>query len=204
MTKEQFIEIVQGVLTSGDANPDLIEKYHTGRINLIASMAFSAAIYQVFYRQLDEKDLYARDYVAEVKYDEEFDEYYSDLPIVVIQLPRNSGVHKISPLREPMSFVPINSLAEDVFSQLEVGQTISDPSYYLRSKKVVYQYYDWKQKLVKKVRMRLVPPLEDYADDDEITIPAGKEDMILQFTTQILSGQLPTDNTPNQDDKQIQ
>lgn len=203
MKKEQFIEIVKGMLTGGDDSPDLQEKYHESRINLVASMAFNAAIYQVFYRQLDEKDLYTRDHSVEVKFDETFEEYYSDLPSSVVQLPNNSGIHKISPLKEKWSFNPINRLSEDVFDQLEVGKLDQNPSYYFNNTRVVYQYYDWKNCHIKRVRMAIVPPLEDYKDEDEMVIPAGKEDLLLQFVKQHLGNQLPADTSPNLNEKQI-
>lgn len=197
MKKNEFIEIVKGILTSGDDNPDLQEKYHENRINLVASLAFSNAIYEVFRNQLDEKDLYTRDYTVDVLYDETYDEYYSTLPATVMQLPMNAGIHKISPVKEKWSFNPINRLSEDVFAELEVGQVDKNPSYYLTSTRVTYQYYDWKNKHIQKVRMSLVPPLDEYADEDDLIIPAGKEDLLLSFTVQTLSQQLPEDDSPN-------
>lgn len=203
MRKDQFIEIVKGILTSGDDSPDLQEKYHEARINLVASMAFSSAIYEVFRRKLDEKDLYTRDHDVDVLYDEVHDEYYSNLPSAIMQLPNNSGIHKISPIKEKWSFNPINRLSEDVFDELEVGSLDQNPSYYFTIERVVYQYYDWKQKHIQRVRMSVVPPLDAYQDSDTLVIPAGKEDLILQFTKEHLGNQLPADDSPNLNEAQV-
>ena len=204
MKKNQFIEIVKGILTGGDPNPDLQEKYHESRIELVASMAFSNALYEVFRLQLDEKDLYTKDFVLDVQYDEQFEEYYSILPTAIMQLPDNSGIHEISPIKGGRSFEPTNRLSNNVFQDLEVGKIDQIPTYYPTSgRKIVYQYYDWKNKHIKKVRAAVVLGLEFYDSTDDLIIPAGKEDVIMQFVTQTLSNQLPTDDSPNLDDKQV-
>ena len=202
MTKEQFIELVKGKLTSADPNPDIEEKYDARRIELFISLAFNDVIYQVFARNLDEKDLYARSYTVDVEYDETYDQYYSDLPALVIQLPMNAGIHKISPLKEPWSFLPINQLSEDVFTELEVNQVCQDPSYYFNTTRVFYQYYDWKNCHIKQVEMDLIISFESYADTDIVIIPAGKESTVVEMVTQMLSQQLTADHTKNLNDTQ--
>ena len=100
MTKEQFIELVKGKLTSADPNPDTQEKYHEARIELFISLAMNDIIYQVFYRNMDDKDLYVKTYTVDVEFDETYQQYFSDLPSNVIQLPNNAGIHKISPVQQ--------------------------------------------------------------------------------------------------------
>lgn len=202
MTKEQFIELVKGKLTSADPNPDIEEKYHSKRIELFISLAFNDVIYQVFARNLDEKDLYARSYTVDVLYDETYDQYYSTLPALVIQLPMNTGVHKISPLQESWSFLPINQLQEDVFSELEVNTICKDPSYYFNTNRVFYQYYDWKNQHIRQVKMDLIISFESYANTDIVVIPAGKESTIVDLVTQMMSQQLTADHTKNLNDTQ--
>jgi hypothetical protein len=202
MKKNQFIEIVKGILTGGDDSPDLQEKYHEARINLVASMAFNNIIYETFRLRLDEKDLYVRDFTVDVELNTDYDEYYALLPSPVVQLPRNSGIHKISPLKEKWSFNPIVRLAEDIFDELEVNDIDENPSYYLGSDRVVFQFFNWKQEHTKKVRMALVLPFESYKDTDEVVIPAGKEDLILQFVTQYMSKQNQGDDAPNLNETQ--
>lgn len=203
MKKIEFIELVQHILTNGDMNPDLETKYHEGVVNLLASMAFSNAIYEVFRRQLDEKDLYTRRYQVTVLYDETTDEYYSELPALVMQLPMNSGIHKISPITERWSFNQINQQSEDVFDLLEVGQLVQDPSFWFDSTRIHYQYYNWKNQQIQKAHAWLVIPLEAYADEEQLVIPAGKEDLILQFVKDHLAQQLPGDDSQNLDEKQL-
>ncbi len=203
MTKEQYIEIVKGILTSADPNPDVEEKYHEARIELFISMAFNDIIYQVFARNLDETDLYVRTYTVDVEFDTIYGQYFADLPARVLQLPRNMGIHKISPVRENWSFVPINQLSEEVFNELEVNNHCTEPSYFYTPKRVFFQNYDWKNRHIKKLRLDIVIPFEEYDDKDEIVIPAGKESTILGFVTQMLGQQLPADHTTNINDTQV-
>ena len=203
MTKEQFIELIKGKLTGGNANPDLTEKYHEARIELFISLAFNDVIYQVFAQNLDDKDLYVRTYTVDVALDETYDQYYATLPANVIQLPNNSGIHKISPLKENWSFVPINQLSEEIFIELEVHKACQEPSYYFNNEKVFFQYYDWKNKHVKQVRIDMIIPFEDYADTDNVVVPAGKESAITDAVFKMMGEQLPTDHTNNLNDTQV-
>jgi hypothetical protein len=203
MTKEQFIELIKGKLTGGNSNPDLSEKYHEGRIELFIGLAFNDVIYQVFARNLDDKDLYVRAFTADVILDEQFDQYYAVLPAKVIQLPNNSGIHKVSPVKENWSFVPINQLSEEIFSELEVHNACKEPSYYFSAEKIFFQYYDWKNKHLKKVRLDIIIPFEEYADTDTVVVPAGKESAIIDNVFKMMSEQLPVDHTNNLNDTQV-
>ena len=202
MTKAQFIELIKGQLTSGDPSPDLHEKYHEKRIELFISMAFNDVIYQVFANNLDEKDLYVRTYSVDVQLDTTYDQYYATLPAQVLQLPKNSGIHKVSPVKENWSFVPINQLSEETFSELEVNKACREPSYYFSANRIYFQFYDWKQKMLKKARIDMVIPFEDYADTDQVLVPAGKESTILETVYALMGQQLTADHTQNLNDTQ--
>lgn len=203
MTKEQYIELIKGRLTSANANPDLTEKYHEARIELFINMAFNDIIYQVFVNNLDEKDLYVRTYTVDVNVDENCKQYSIDLPVNILQLPNNSGIHKISPVGENWSFNPITQLSEDVFSELEVNKVCKTPSYYFNTKKVFFQYYDWKNQHIKQVRLDVVLPFEEYADDDQVVIPAGKEAIVFDNVFQMMANQLTADHTNNLNELQV-
>ena len=203
MKKGAFLELVQRFLTGGDLSPDLDEKYDTRIIEATITTAYANAMYQFSQLHVPELDLYTKRYIVDVNYDEEVDEYYSELPSPVAQMRMNTGIHKISPVKERWSFNPISQLSEDVFGALEVGRLAKDPSYYFDSTRVYYQYYDWKHKHIQKVRMFIIPPFDSYSDDDELLIPAGKEDMILQFVSQYLGSQGMSDDSPNLDEKQM-
>ncbi len=202
MTKEQFIELIKGQLTSADPNPDIHEKYHEKRIELFVSMAFNDIIYQVFANDMDDKDLYLRTYTVDVEFDTVYDQYFAEIPVQIIQLPKNLGIHKVSPVKQNWSFVPINQLSEEVFSELEVGTACQEHSYYYTANKIFFQFYDWKGEKINKVRLDVIIPFEEYADTDQLFIPAGKEEMILETVFSMMGVQRTADHTQNLNDTQ--
>lgn len=205
MTKDQFIEIIKGRLTGGVSSPDLDEKYHPRRIELLASMAFKEAVYSAFNKRMDEKDLYTRRYKVSISKEEEEEggEYFSTLPVGIMELPDNAGVHKISSLDGVLSFHPVPRLADDVFSNLEVVKVDPSPSYHMEYNKIVYRFNDWKHFKLKNVFMWLVLPLESYEGTDELVIPAGRESLIMNFVFESLGKQLPADDIPNLKEEQL-
>jgi len=206
MTREQLIELVQRRLEGGNLHPDLKGKYHPEVVALHVGMAYNQIIYDVYVTNKDDMvslDPYTVTYKdVAVACDEDTDTWYSLYPASIAVLPDiQSGVRFISPMRDNEStiFVPSERDSWDVFAGLEVGLIDHSIGYSVMPDRVEYHKNPNEIALVK---MGLVVSFDAYGDTDEVKMPFGKDEMILQLVLQSLTGQPAEHQSNDNNDKQ--
>ena len=181
MSKKELIELILDRLSGGDAPQEVRGRYHPEIISKHIGMA-----YRTLVSYTDNLDSYSKSYITSVSLDIEREQYYSDLTASIVILPENAGIKQISPVKDQAtSFIPIGLASYPVFSELEVSKVDDVPAFSLEGSKV---YYTWMKEDITSVLMKLVVEFDEYDDDDDINILAGKEENIFQIVVNNLMG----------------
>ena len=209
MKKKAFIELIQTQVAGGAVPADLESRLHPLVIGAMVDVVYESIIYKISgnalrYRDWGQLDQYCRPYknVAILK-DEDRNEWYSILPASVIQLPRNRGIHQISPMKDQVNkFKYSDNNSVDIWDELEAQKVVDYTSFYVESNRVYYRKFD-ENYVLPGLLFKLLTPLSEFDDDDEIGIPGEKSIDIFTFVTELLTKRAPETNTNENDSKQI-
>jgi len=200
MTKEVLTKLVIRFLTGGDNVADTLSKYHPAEVEKYIEMAFNSVIYQIClnaisYNDFGQLDAYCKSFSnVPVICDELRDEYYSILPVSIINLPKNRGIRFISPMKDQRNqFVDRENNASDIYDELEVGMMPDMITYYRENVKLFYDNRMTQELAENGVLQKLIPAYSEWSDEDELPIPGGKDMDIVRTVIELLS------KKPNED-----
>jgi hypothetical protein len=177
MTKDEWIGLIQNRFP--DVHGRIIE-LHIGR-------AINTIIYEVFRQDMTNLDLYARPYTVSVQKDEDSGIYYSILPSAIVQLPDcMEGVRRIYLAKgsKVSKFIPIPRDSWDVFNNSDVSKVSPLIGYSVQPTKVMYM----NNPDTDTVCMDLVIPFENYDYDDQVHIPSGQDERLIQLVETFING----------------
>ena len=209
MKKIELIELVQDFLAGGDAPNEIRGRYHQKVIEKYISMAYNDIVYAVYkdakrYHQFDLLDVFTEPYFVDVQYDSDRAEYYSVLPVAIMQIPDQSAIRQISPTQDQsFSFSYIKNTDKPIWGVLEAGSLAKDvPDYYVEHLKVFYSNFD-RYKDITRVLMKLIVPFNDMDWNSEVPVAAGKEMMIFEMVAKLLLQKPPDDDINDNSDIQV-
>jgi len=190
MTKKEFIDLIKRRLASGNLSPDQEGSYHDNEIAHFIERGMDRIFYQA--GNAKELDKYSKAYKnIDVEYDSDLDLYYSVLPESIVQIDGVQGIRSVSLMKDQsFSFVHVTQQSMRAFLRLDSGRIGKRPWMFYDGGRL---YYGRMKKDIKKVLMRLVIPFTRFEDDDEVFVPAGMSDTIIQFVLQIMTGQINED-----------
>lgn len=206
MKKIEIIDVLKHNLAGGDCPQELIGKYHPEILSKHIEMAWNYLIKTVAYReaeQLDDwglLDAFTKTYVpVEVKFDEVRNERYSNLPVSIVDLPRNRGIRFISDIHNQSNqYLYRDNNSVDIYSNLDVSKVIPTPRYYREGDKV---FYSGLSSLIPNVLQKLIPNFSSLDDDDEVPIPSAYNklifDLVYQQMMNLRPEKLSNDNNSN-------
>jgi hypothetical protein len=224
MKKQNVVDLVVDFLAGGQPD-DMIGQYHPAIIKKYLENAFNQVVYQVWlnckrfsdYSQLDAWTYSYDDriLISPVIAGDRVSGYVR-LPYPPMQLPDNMGIRQVSIHRnENIVFAYLDNNAVAIFNELEVSSIDATPtfrlemnnsgvgsdSHILRLAKIplsVYNTYsalDWG---VLGIAVKMVVPLDQIGDYDDIAMPAGQEDNLVKQTVEFLRNKPPQDTAPDQ------
>ena len=196
MTKGQWVELVNRRFDNR-WHPKYIEFYLARVLNELLFSAFSVNNY-VYYDQFVK--VY---YDVDVTYNSEHKEYYITLPEEIVQVPGISGgVRSIEPNSGELDimFVPVTINQAKVYKGLEAGQHNSTIFYTVQNSKIEF-IWDMRMASIKKLKLRLCIPLNKYDDDDNINIPLGLEQTLIEKTVSAIQNKPPDDLVNDSNEK---
>lgn len=205
ITKAELVELIRRRLvgqisneSEGSFDEPLIAKY-LGR-------AFNMVLWEVFRGGVHNLDNYNKRYTGvAVAYNSTKDRYFSTLPADIVQLPRvGSGVLKIqTQTGTTAKFIPISSQEVEFIDGQEVDLISNNIRYVIRGKEV--EYFGMTSAIASVgVDMDLVIPIDEYDWDDDVMIPSGQDQRLIEITVAFATGQ-PVDDqiNNNQQDNRI-
>jgi len=152
--------------------------------------AFNSLLLEVFRANLSNFDPYTKEYTeVDIEQDSKTNVYYSELPAPVIQLPRiGDGIMHIAGMTSSsVEYVPMTNGQLKLIDGLEVDQIDDVIGYVFKNGRI--EYYGMSATIVSgQVRMLLVIPFEEYAEDDYVQIPTGSDDMLIKKVLELIMG----------------
>lgn len=203
MNKLEYIDFYKQRL------PDTpVEGWDEDYIAFAIGMAFNQIIYDTFRKDLSNLDLYTKTYSADISQDSTTNIYYSQFPVNgIAQLPDPAeGIRRIMRGKaskidqiDGIEFVPIKGNMHLVYDEDEIRQISNAIGYKVMNGRVEYR---WMKPEVAEagVRMDVVRTIDTYGDYEQVHIPSGKDQLILEIVLKMLSGQpyddIVNDNNP--------
>jgi hypothetical protein len=160
----------------------------------LVGRGFNQIIYEVFRQDMSNLDLYCRTFPnVEILFDEETNQWYSNLPEQIVQLPDQAeGVRWILPMKGRVNmFVPVTKEGWNVHDDMPVTPYDTSVSYSPTNRRVEYD----REPPVKTVKMGLVIPIEKYGANEEINIPAGQDVRLLEVVDMYIQNPPPVDKS---------
>lgn len=223
MKKINLVELVADHLAS-DMPDDMISQFHPEIIKSALNVAYNQAVYLTWmngkkfsdYSQLDAWTRTYRIALTELVVTATAVSGNLRLPYPPMQLPNNMGIRQVAlAASETIAFAYMENTALAIFSQLDVHSIDTTPyfrleqndsgagiaSHILKIGKIPIAY----NAAPLNVDIKMIVPLDQVGDYDDIAIPAGQEDMLVKQTVEFLRTKLPEDgvndlnaNRPNQ------
>jgi len=194
MKKIEFLEALQDRLPT---------KLHAKVLSLFIGRAFNQIIYDTFRKDLTSMDIFTKTYNnIPVVYDADTDIWYSTLPVAIIQLPMSGdGVMSIHSMKgKGIEFAAKKAGMQEIHQNLEVN-TLSGPiPYWLMNGRVEYGIKSGIDTNTK-VRMRVIPQFGALDMLEEIHIPSGKDEQLMELVVQFAGGTPPEKEINDQSNK---
>lgn len=208
MRKINLVEMCVDFLAGGDAPADIRGKYHPAMVEKFLEAAYSDWINEIYLESKHFTDFSRLDSFCQV-YDVDVtdlgdDKWECELPFAPMQLPDNMGIRQVFYVDDETSaFSYLENNADPVFSALEVNLIDTNPEF-----KVVREDNAHMLKLknladgTTQVSVRMIVPMEEMDDFDQVPIVAGKElalfDMVAERLSKKPHPEIINDSNPDQ------
>lgn len=198
LTKEQAAEFIIDNLEGGDRSDD--SKFDRRDLFIFIDMALAYLIEKNYFisrtdgnYDIDGSFITTYRYRA-IQHDEGRDEFFTDLPAVLVNVRDNRGLREVRPMKNPRTAFPILSASQQsMFGSLEAGDLAGNIGVYVEGTKI---FYTKDPRPVEKVLIKMISSVEDLREDERLPVPASMEMELLQLAIQFMSGkkQTPEDN----------
>jgi hypothetical protein len=210
MTKAQLVELVISNLSGGASSSDLMSKYHPLVIEKYMDLVYQnvvnqVAINSIIFRDWGQLDQYCKTVknVACTK-DTDRNEWYSDIPLKVVEVQKNRGIRLISPMKDQKNkFWYTENATEDVWGELEARSVEDFTSFYREGNRVYYSNFKDDYATVG-LLFKLTCPLSEFDEDDEIGVPGAKAYEFITLVRELVLKSPQEKNTEDNTSKQIQ
>jgi len=159
-------------------------------LSAVVERALTTILAFVFRNDTANWDLYAKSFPSIAVELDAYGNYYSTVPVRIIQLPGSQeSVLRITATEDPLTiiFVPVPKDSWSSFALLDVDKVSKYIPFSVTNNRVEYA----KKPPVTVVTMDVVRAFMDYADDEEVSIPAGHEQEFEQMVQTMLTGTPP-------------
>lgn len=220
MKKQNLVDLVGDFLASGQPD-DMVGQYHPAIIKKYLENVFNQVVYQVWlnckkfsdYSQLDAWTYTYELEIIDVVIAGSLVSGHIELPYPPMQLPNNMGIREVAVKGDDnIVFAYLDNTAAAIFNELDVSSVDTTPtfrlemnntlvlpaSHILRLAKIplsTYSLYSVFDPFTLNVKM--IVPLDQIGDYDDIAIPAGQEDILVKQTVEFLRNKPPQDTSPD-------
>lgn len=198
MRKITLIELVQDYLAGGDAPDDVKGRYHPEVISNLLALAYNEVVMQTYLEGKQHSDYSVLDAWA-LNHDINIVSNVVALPYPPVQLPNGMGIIQVAAgtdLNNTFAYRETNS--NSVFNALDVGTVSTKPTFYLEqnagsgNNSHVLQVGNVPDGCTS-VKVKMIVPLDEVDDYATISIPAGKERMLIDSVIALMREKPPED-----------
>jgi hypothetical protein len=204
MRKIHLIELAIDFLSGGDAPDDVKGVYHPEIVANLLSLAYNNVVMAAYlegktHSDYSVLDAWARNYTVNIV------NSAAKLPYPPVQLPNAMGIVQVAAgtdLNNTFAYRETNS--NSVFNALDVGSVSTKPNFYLEINPSGSGNDTHHLQLAlipsgcTSVKIKMIVPFDAIDDFDTVSIPAGKEQLLIDSVIQILSSKQKED-TVNDD-----
>ena len=191
MRKITLIELVQDYLSGGDAPDDVRGRYHTEVISNLLALAYNTVVMQTYMEGKMHSDYSLLDAWA-LNHTINIVDNAVALPYPPVQLPNAMGILQVAcgnDLTNVFAYRETNSNA--VFNALDVGSVSTKPNFYLEQNAGAGNNSHVLQLAlvpdgVSSVKVKMIVPFDQVDDFETVSIPAGKEELLIQSVITIM------------------
>ena len=188
ITKKNIADLIISIKSGGQVSSD--SKFDDREIFVLTELVVNTLIANQFQESKEVLGGYIipfKDVI--VLFDEDRNEFYSNLPARAAILPDDLGILQVSPMQDQqLIFIKRKHGALAVFRNLEAGNLLGRTSYYVEGEKIFYinipKYYKDKGVLVKQIAN-----VDGIDENAQIPISAAKELNLFQIVSQIITEQ---------------
>jgi len=201
MRKIHLIELVQDYLAGGDAPDDVKGRYHPEIISNLLALGYNSVVMATYLEGKMHSDYSVLDAWA-LNHDVNIVNDRALLPYPPVQLPNGMGILQVSAGTDlTNTFAYRETNANSVFNALDVGQVSNKPTFYLEKNAgteinshvlVLGQVPDG----CSAVKVKMIVPFDQVDDFETISVPAGKEELLIQAVIGLLR-EKPGEDTIN-------
>ena len=205
ITKNNLADLIRDKMLGGDAT--LSGKLHPTIIWKMADIVIGKLIETAMFKDKDSNGYEINgEFITafknvEVKFDEDCDEYYSDLPAPLISLKDDRGLVRVSDMKsQDNAYAIVGNGSHDVYSILEVHYLNTKTEVYVQGNQLRYRKI---RKGVEKVMVKMVAGISSLDPDEPIPVPASMEADLVEMVSNLLQEEKLTtqdkynDNNPN-------
>jgi hypothetical protein len=205
ITKNELSDLIRDKKLGGDAT--ISGKLHPTIIHKMADTVIGKLIETAMFKDKDSNGYEINgEFISvfknvKVKYDEDCDEYYSDLPAPLISLKDDRGLVRVSEMKSiDNAFAIVGNGSHDVFAILDAHYLNTKTEVYLQGNQIRYRKL---RTGVKEVLVKQVAGISSLDADDPIPVPASMEADLVEMVSALLDeGKVTTqdkynDNNPN-------
>ena len=202
MRKVTLIDLAQDFLSGGDAPDDVKGRYHPEVISNFLALAYNEVVMQTYLEGKMHSDYSVLDAWA-LNHTLPIVSGVVELPYPPVQLPNGMGIIQVAcgnDLTNVFAYHETNANA--VFNALDVGQVSTKPTFYLEqnasgsgTKSHVLQLGKIPDG-VSSVKVKMIVPFDQIDDYATISIPAGKEKMLIDSVISLMR-EKPAEDTIN-------
>lgn len=201
MRKITLIDLVRDHLAGGDAPDDVKGRYHPEVISNLLALAYNAVVMQTYLEGKQHSDYSVLDAWA-LNHTINITNNEVPLPYPPVQLPNGMGILQVAcgnDLTNVFAYRETNSNA--VFNALDVGSVSTKPNFYLEVNAGSGNNSHVLQVAlvpdgVSSVKVKMIVPFDQVDDWATISIPAGKEELLIQSVITLLR-EKPAEDTVN-------
>lgn len=179
MQKQQFIELIKKRL----GNTGI---FRAGVIEQTIGVVWQGEIKDIFIYNMGSLDSYCKTY-KDVVVSKDDNAHYSILPEHIIQtIDSSEGVRRINKMKgQGVEFAPMTGMQVDIFENLEAGKIADVIGYVVKADRI--EYFNMPDD-IEFVKMDLVIPFDKWEMEDEIRLPMGVSEIIVEKVIAYLKG----------------
>ena len=199
MRKITLIDLAQDFLAGGDAPDDVKGRYHPEVISNYLALAYNAVVMATYLEGKQHSDYSVLDAWA-LNHTLPIASNIVELPYPPVQLPNGMGILQVAcgnDLTNVFAYRETNANA--VFNALDVGQVSTKPTFYLEQNATGVGTKSHVLQLalipdgVSEVKVKMIVPFDQVDDYATISIPAGKEQLLIDSVITLMRQKLAED-----------
>ncbi len=192
-SKYKLAEQAQRIILGG--NPTGDREVSIQELILFATQSFSIIVRRTFFEGKSEGESFVNgDFIysfenVDVSKDGARDEYYSSLPETTVTLPYDMGVYQISRMKhQNKAFIPVSNGFNAMHSGMESSMLEGNIGYYREGDRIYYVNFN-DTTGIGKVLMKLIAPIGQVDDEDQVNIPDDIQGEIVQMIVQLYTNE---------------